>query len=192
MRAVRVVAELPERSHRVLRQLVRRHVASAAGTTEHVVRAHGSLASYSRELALNASRSVAFQHAAEAQVFAAHDGSPHRRVSHDALRHAARRGWSADELARRLGGRTCDTRGLRLGQLAARRTFNESWWTFKSRNLHRDALFFLLDLTLNVGFEMDSFTWLGVPLEQVHVCVPAAYQQRAWLQAESGLRHQLT
>lgn len=114
-------------------------------------------------------RSLAFQREAERTLRDDDGGSTAgavRRVPHDLLASAARSGWTAGRLVAALTGAECQPHGLSLRRLARERTFNRTHWTFRTRNLHADALMFLFDLFVNYGTRIDSASWLGATLEQ--------------------------
>ena len=89
-----------------------------------------------------------------------------RRVPHDLLLRAARKKWTPAQLVTKVTSAECQPRGVSLPRLARERSFNRSHWTFGTRNLHQDALLFLLDLYSNFGTAIDSASWLGVGFEQ--------------------------
>ena len=112
------------------------------------------------------SKSISFQREAETLLQAGDGSGRRRRVPHDLLARAVARRWTMNELVSHLLKADCQPRGLGLPRLARERFFNRSWWTFRTKNMHQDAVNFLADLMGNFGTAIDSSSWLGVGIEQ--------------------------
>ena len=87
-------------------------------------------------------------------------------MPHDLLARAVAQRWTMNEFVSHLLKADCQPRGLGLPRLARERFFNRSWWTFRTKNMHQDAVNFLADLMGNFGTAIDSSSWLGVGFEQ--------------------------